>query len=147
MISEGSIFFKCARSGKAREVGRLIREHGSNQVVNCVSEEKQCTALHFSAEKGHVDVAKVLLRNGADVNAVQVVKRTALHLASENGHVDVAKLLIQNGADVNAVDDDEKTALHYVAENGRVDLVNVLIQNGADVNAVTKYKSTALQAC
>ena len=28
------------------------------------------TALHYAARDGHVDVAKVLLQNGADVNAV-----------------------------------------------------------------------------
>ena len=28
------------------------------------------TALHFAAREGHVDVAKVLIQNGADVNAV-----------------------------------------------------------------------------
>ena len=27
------------------------------------------TALHFAAERNHVEVAKVLLENGADVNA------------------------------------------------------------------------------
>ena len=74
---------------------------------------------HFTsaAEKGHghVDVAKVLIQNGADVNAVDEDKWTALHFAAENGHVDVAKVLIQNGADVNAVVDveDKWTALHF----------------------------------
>ena len=66
------------------------------------------TALHFAAKNGHVDVAKVLIQNGADVNAVEKDKDgTALHGARSltNGHVDVAKVLIQNGADVNAVDE------------------------------------------
>ena len=28
------------------------------------------TSLHIAAKNGHVDVAKVLIQNGADVNAV-----------------------------------------------------------------------------
>ena len=92
----------------------------------------------------HVDVAKMLIENGADVNAVDGRKWTALHLVSQKGHVDVAKVLLENGADVNAVDEIERTALHFAAEKGHVDVAKVLIQNGADVNAVNKDKWTAL---
>ena len=44
------------------------------------------TALHEAALEGHVDVVKVLIQNGADVNAVDAVKKTALHIAAEEGH-------------------------------------------------------------
>ena len=37
------------------------------------------TALHFAAIEGHADVAKVLIQNGVDVNAVDDEKSTALH--------------------------------------------------------------------
>ena len=61
-------------------------------------------ALHWAAEKGHVDVVKVLIRNGADMNAVtDYDMNTALHYAVTNKYVDVVKVLIQNGIDVNAV--------------------------------------------
>ena len=48
--------------------------------MNAVNEGK-CTPLHNAAQYGHADVAKVLLQNGADVNAVDKFKQTALHLA------------------------------------------------------------------
>ena len=48
---------------------------------------------------------KVLLQNGADVNAVDRYKMDGTSLGKLNGHVDVVKVLIQNGADVNAVDE------------------------------------------
>ena len=96
---------------------------------------------HFDATKsGYVDVAKVLIQNGADVNAVDKDKSTALHIAAENGHVDVAKVLIQNGADVNAVDD-EKDSTSRRSSNGHVDVAKVLIQNGADVNQWQRFTS------
>ena len=40
--------------------------------------EVKYTALHLTAEKGHVDVVKVLLQNGAKVNAVDERNRRRL---------------------------------------------------------------------
>ena len=64
--------------------------------MNAVTENKM---------KGHVDVAKVLIQNDADVNAVDKWKQSVLMLTAGKGHADVAKVLIQNGADVNAVEE------------------------------------------
>ena len=62
---------------------------------------RQCT---WQLDSGHVDVVKVLIQSGADVNAEDENKSTALHMTAFEGHVDVAKVLLQNGANVNAVD-------------------------------------------
>ena len=67
------------------------------------------------SSNGHVDVVKVLIQNGADVNAVDKDKWTALaQRMQEAGHVDVVKVLIQNGADVNAVD--ETNGQHFTVQ-------------------------------
>ena len=57
--------------------------------------------LMWAAEKGHPEVVKLLVDNGADVNARTKKIGTALTLALDNGHLEVAKLLIAKGADVN----------------------------------------------
>ena len=106
--------------------------------------EQKYRWLHCAAIQGYDDAVEVLIRDGADVNAVDECNETPIHCAAENGHVDVAKVLIQNGADVNAVDENNRTPLHFAAENGHVDVAKVLIQNGANVNAVNEYKRTAL---
>ena len=54
---------------------------------------QHCTS-HSQLKKGHVDVAKVLIQNGADVNAVDE-KWTALHCAAQEGHVDDSELHLQ----------------------------------------------------
>ena len=75
-------------------------------------------ARHFTTQlrKGHVDVAKVFIQNGADVNAVGKHKLwTALHFTGWKGHADVAKVLIQNGTDVNAVTK-KKTGQHFTSQ-------------------------------
>ena len=42
---------------------------------------------------GHADVAKVLLQNGADVNAVDEDNDTALHLAASWGKLKLSALI------------------------------------------------------
>ena len=72
------------------------------------------TALWFAAQgpwaKG-VDVARVLIEAGADVNRRCEHGRTALHMAAAWGHADVAQLLLENGADATIVDDEGMTAV------------------------------------
>ena len=78
------------------------------------------TALHYAARRGDVEIVKMLLANGADVNIIHSHKSTALmnvvgQSTVDQRHVDIAKLLIKNGVDVNAVDEYESTALTSTA--------------------------------
>ena len=57
------------------------------------------TALHYAAEKGHVAVVKILLRDGADKNGKDEKGRTPLSHAAENGHALVTEILLDAGAD------------------------------------------------
>ena len=98
--------------------------------------EGKCTPLQ-TAQYGHADVVKVLIQNGADVNAVDKYKRTALHIAVQEGHVDVVKVLIQNGVDVNAVDDEKSTALRYAICDCGPQVAKIVLQLlcfGADID-------------
>ena len=136
---------------KEDENGLFVRVCGVGEVdvvrdmLEFIDASAKIEGMLEAAHYGHLDIVKVLLQNGVNVNAADIYKKTALHKASSNGHADVVKVLIQNGADVNAVDDlMKRTALHCAAADTYVDVVKVLIENGADVNAVTNYDQTAL---
>jgi hypothetical protein len=62
------------------------------------------STLHWATSFGHVDVVKVLLVNGFDVNKINNHKQSALHVACKNNYVSIAEILILEGADVNAAD-------------------------------------------
>ncbi|EFJ41602.1 hypothetical protein VOLCADRAFT_36100, partial [Volvox carteri f. nagariensis] len=64
--------------------------------------------LHAAAY-GDVDVMRLLLDEGADVNAVDAQRETALHLACVGRHVEAARLLTKYGALWSAVNDDNQT--------------------------------------
>ena len=70
------------------------------------------SALWFAAQgpwPNGVEVARVLIEAGADVNKPCEHGRTALHMAAAWGHADVAELLLENGADPTIVDEEGLT--------------------------------------
>ena len=58
--------------------------------------------MHYAAWRGKKEVAELLIANGADVNAKDVVGETPLHKAVIDGRKETTELLIAKGADVNA---------------------------------------------
>jgi len=57
-------------------------------------------------DMGHIDIVRILIGHGADVNAKNERKKGgsyALIDASEQGHIDIVKILIEHGADVNVL--------------------------------------------
>src|SRR6266404_4864120 len=96
------------------------------------------TPLHATLFAGvHIEVSKLLIERGADVNALDVNKWTPLHCASRVGHHDVMQLLLNRGAAVNFQSDDGNTPLHLAAYNGHFVITQMLLDHNAEVNART----------
>ncbi|MDQ6959498.1 MAG: ankyrin repeat domain-containing protein, partial [Mariprofundaceae bacterium] len=104
----------------------------------------QDTPLHDAVGEGKTEVAELLIRKGADVNAKNAGQETPLHDAAVQGNTEVVALLIRKGADVNARNDVQATPLHEAAMYGKTKVAELLILNGADVNARNKYQETPL---
>ncbi|KAF8462145.1 hypothetical protein BDZ91DRAFT_646409, partial [Kalaharituber pfeilii] len=56
-------------------------------------------ALQETSSNGHIEIVKLLLAAGADVNAEGGLSNTALRGASSNGYIEIVKLLLAAGAD------------------------------------------------
>ncbi|KAJ9614126.1 hypothetical protein H2200_002262 [Cladophialophora chaetospira] len=91
------------------------------------------TALEAASRRGNVEMVKLLLESGADVNARDGV---ALVEASRWGHLDVLRLLIEQGADLNARNG---MALVEASANSRMDVLRLLIRRGAKINAIERH--------
>ena len=47
--------------------------------MNAATKETKWTSLRLAVERNYIDVAKLLIRNGADVNALDKKNMSALH--------------------------------------------------------------------
>ncbi|KAL6859428.1 ankyrin repeat-containing domain protein [Trichoderma novae-zelandiae] len=97
------------------------------------------TALKGAAERGHLDIVKLLLELGAEVNGPPSPSagRTALQAASGGGFGAIVQLLLECGAHVNAPSARYKglTALQGACLRGNPVVVDLLLGAGADVQA------------
>lgn len=96
--------------------------------------------LHLAAHMRSVDFARLLLDNGADVNAESVhpdeSKLSPLHFASRDGDLALVDLFIARGANVSAEASIRNTPLHMAAAYGvGAEILASLIKAGARVDA------------
>ena len=76
------------------------------------------------------DIVELLLKNKANINAVDNYGETPLHDAAINGRLDMVKLLLTHQAAVNATNKDGETPLRETAKYGHKEVVDLLRQHG-----------------
>ena len=69
---------------------------------------------------------RLLLENGADIEAESKFQGTTLHRAAGIGNEAVVRLLLEKGADIKAENKDGITALDRAAVNGHETIVQLL---------------------
>lgn len=106
--------------------------------------------LHIAAQHERVDLARHLLRHGANVSVqTSVLGETPLHCAATTNCVEMAELLLKAGASVNAIEAKDRskggnTPLHYAAEFAQPNMIASLLANGADPNFQNNAGETPL---
>jgi ankyrin repeat protein len=129
---------------------------GDDEVhLEITSSQGGFSALMFAARKGDIEMAKILVAAGADVNVSSAEYGNALVVAAVNNNKDFAQFLLSQKADPNVNDRWGFTPLHYSLHSGinvmstsrksiptdinwhkpnMPELVESLLQHGADPN-------------
>jgi hypothetical protein len=112
------------------------------------------TALHVAAAGYRTEIAKELVRRGADVNARNRRGAQPIHYASDGqpgsarwdpkAQASVITYLLRVGADPNATDKSGVTPLHRAIRTRCASAVRVLLEHGADPNRKNGSGSTPL---
>ncbi len=88
--------------------------------------------LHAAAERGHEGMLRVLLENGADLEAESEPGCTPLRTAITVGQEAVIRIMLEKGANVNVADKHGRTPLHEAASHGYTGIITLLLSHGAD---------------
>ncbi|KAI7662561.1 hypothetical protein KC318_g8805 [Hortaea werneckii] len=91
-------------------------------------------ALHFTASKSNIDVARKLIEHKATSRVKDKRGQLPLHRAAAVGHVPLIKLMLENRSPVSATDMDGSTALHHAIAEGHGDAAVVLLKAGAETD-------------
>ena len=111
---------------------RLCVEHGADPNW---ADKEGTTVLYDACERGHVDAARLLLNNGAEVDRAVSdgwqEGQTPLFIACEEGHVDAARLLLDKGAAVDRANKRGRRPLDIAKRNDH-DAVVALLEEHLD---------------
>ena len=105
------------------------------------------TLLHFAAQWGPVESARLLLGKGAKVNARDDEGHTPLHIAAWCRRADMVRLLLEWGADRSAKDRAGKTPLDLAGGKGAPAAVTALLRPSNGHTSVISAPSQLGRGC
>ena len=146
------------------KITEMLIGKADKNIINDSLEGK--TPLIIAVGNSYIDTAKILIENGANINAVDIEGWSALSYAVNNGDIEIAKLLLENKskikdelliaikspivessinimkllidnkANINYTDENGFNPLNIAIESGDMELTKFLIKNGANVNSL-----------
>ena len=120
---------------------------GARETSAPSTEHYRKTGLMIAAVYGQLEMAKLLLNNGAEANQKAPVSNSRgwiMALPSAIRYPEIIKLLLDRGADINLTEKDGRGALWGAAHWGFWESVKLLLDRGADPNLVDTWGASAL---
>jgi uncharacterized protein len=126
--------FEATAAGKADKVSQILKK--DPDAAKRWSADG-FTALHLAAFFGRPEIARILIRNAADVSATSrnSMKVAPLHSAAAAHSREIVRLLLENDAPADVRQEGGWTPLHEAAQIGDVEMARDLLQHRADPQA------------
>mmetsp|Transcript_22031 Transcript_22031/g.36499 ORF Transcript_22031/g.36499 Transcript_22031/m.36499 type:complete len:346 (+) Transcript_22031:3-1040(+) len=123
-----------------------VEEEKKPVIINGLNLEHKTTsgitALYAAAQRGHVEVLRLLLALGARTEAPTAQGITPLYAAAEQGHSYATEVLLQAGAYSRITDFSGDTPLHAAARAGNLPTIFHLLDYHADLHKMNSKGET-----
>ena len=114
---------------RQHEVARLLLEAGASP--NVVHPASKTSAIWYAARKNDIEMIRLLLQYGADVNAHGTTGLTALMEAIENNNAEMVCLLLASGADPSRTDLVGSSPISCAERIRNDEILNILVAHQA----------------
>ena len=124
------------------QIGRLL-QNGAD--INQLGSRRHGygSALHIAAREGYLDIARLLIDRGAEIDVLDRKDFTPLHNATWNGNLEMTKLLLDAGAEIEASTYDGDTPL-TLAQNNNQAQVAAFIQAKLQPSATSEVTDNSV---
>lgn len=130
--------------GQSKIASLLLSKFPATVNAPTTGDDGRWTPLHMATRKGSVDCIKLLLRNGAHLEAKKRNEFTPLHTAAVNGQLKAAEFLSEQGANLAAVDTNGKRPLQLVEDKAMTTSGSEQLKYGAVVKALTEVECKSI---
>ena len=133
-----------AARGDLAQVRRLLDAGAHLESRGDTQYSRNVTPVLAATQGKHVEVVRLLIARGANVNAQDEQQDSAFLLASASGYTDIVRATLAAGADLASTNRYGGTALIPACHHGHVETVRLLLGTAIAVDHVNKLGWTAL---
>lgn len=101
--------------------------------------------FRFASASGYIEIVRLLMKYGTDINGKSGKGLTALFWAAREGEIEIVSLLIKNGAELDITDVNNMTPLMVSARYGHREVARLLMKKGAKIDIKNIDGNTALK--
>ena len=94
--------YNACGEGNIKKVRSLLRRR--NIDIDYYDDTICGTPLYYACRMGHINIAKLLIKKGADINKPNNKGYTPLSVACVTNNYELGKLLLESGVDINQPD-------------------------------------------
>ena len=128
------------KNGDLRQLKNLLEK--APDLVNKKNQNNE-TPLILASKYGHIEIVKLLVSKGANLNTQDKNGWSSLHYAAWSS-AEIAQLLISKGADVDLRSVFGESPLFEYINMGNQEMAELLLSKGADINSKNNRGETPL---